>query len=291
MARTTPSGQQIFDGSIQYIDIQNVTSQRLVGRYAASLGLMQEISIGSGLTLDTSTGILTASGAAGVSTVTTANSARITVGGTGTNPTVDISSTYVGQGTITTLGTITSGIWNGTTIAIGNGGSGQTSAQAALNAFVGAVTTGQYLRGNGTNIILSTFQSADIPTTSITVAQLNASGTPSSTTYLRGDGTWSTPAGGGSNLTVTTVTTTTTLSTSVNQVILADTTSGIFTITLPTAVSNSGLVYTIKKINTGNTLTIATTSSQTIDGGTTASITVRYTSIDLISDGANWYVI
>ena len=44
---------------------------------------------------------------------------------------VDISSTYVGQASITTLGTITTGTWTGTTIAVANGGTGQTTAKAA----------------------------------------------------------------------------------------------------------------------------------------------------------------
>ena len=50
------------------------------------------------------------------------------------------------------------------TVAIANGGSGQTSAQAAMNAFAGAVTSGSYLRGNGTNVVMSTIQAADVPT-------------------------------------------------------------------------------------------------------------------------------
>ena len=50
------------------------------------------------------------------------------------------------------------------TVAIANGGSGQTSAQAAMNAFAGAVTSGQYLRGNGTNVVMSAIQAADVPT-------------------------------------------------------------------------------------------------------------------------------
>jgi hypothetical protein len=44
---------------------------------------------------------------------------------------VDISSTYVGQSTITTLGTITTGTWNGATIALANGGTGATDAETA----------------------------------------------------------------------------------------------------------------------------------------------------------------
>ena len=47
---------------------------------------------------------------------------------------VDIASTYAGQSTITTLGTITTGIWNGTDIAVADGGSGaSTAADARTN--------------------------------------------------------------------------------------------------------------------------------------------------------------
>ena len=45
--------------------------------------------------------------------------------------TVDIASTYAGQNTITTLGTITTGTWNGTDIAVADGGTGASTAQAA----------------------------------------------------------------------------------------------------------------------------------------------------------------
>lgn len=44
---------------------------------------------------------------------------------------VKISDTYPGQTSITTLGTITTGTWNGTTIAIANGGTGATDATTA----------------------------------------------------------------------------------------------------------------------------------------------------------------
>ena len=49
---------------------------------------------------------------------------RITV----TADNIDIASTYVGQSSITTLGTVTTGVWNATTIATANGGTGLTSA-------------------------------------------------------------------------------------------------------------------------------------------------------------------
>ena len=50
------------------------------------------------------------------------------------------------------------------TLPIANGGSGQTTAQTAMNAFAGATTSGSYLRGNGTNVVMSTIQAADVPT-------------------------------------------------------------------------------------------------------------------------------
>jgi len=68
---------------------------------------------------------------------------RITVTGTVT-PTIDIAATYVGQTSITTLGTITAGTWTGTTIAVANGGTGQTS-----------YTNGQLLIGKTTGNTLA----------------------------------------------------------------------------------------------------------------------------------------
>jgi hypothetical protein len=50
------------------------------------------------------------------------------------------------------------------TVAIANGGSGQTTAQAAMNAFAAATTSGYYLRGNGTNVVMAAIQAADVPT-------------------------------------------------------------------------------------------------------------------------------
>ena len=49
------------------------------------------------------------------------------------------------------------------TLAIGSGGTGATTQQAALDALAGAVTTGLVLRGNGTHVTLAALQAADIP--------------------------------------------------------------------------------------------------------------------------------
>jgi hypothetical protein len=48
--------------------------------------------------------------------------------------------------------------------AIANGGSGQATAQLAINALAGGVTSTQYLRGDGTNVVMSAIQASDVPT-------------------------------------------------------------------------------------------------------------------------------
>lgn len=65
--------------------------------------------------------------------------------------------------------------------------------------------------------------------------------------------------------------------------------SGTTTLTLPSAVANTNF-YVIKNVGV-NTVTIATSSAQTIDGSGTASMPVPNTSLTLVSDGANWNVI
>lgn len=55
---------------------------------------------------------------------------------------IDISSSYVGQSSITTLGTITTGVWNGTDIAVADGGTGASTASGArTNLGLGTIAT------------------------------------------------------------------------------------------------------------------------------------------------------
>ena len=75
---------------------------------------------------------------------------RITVN----SDSIDIASTYVGQNTITTLGTITAGTWNGTTIAVANGGTGATDA-AGARSNLGATTKYSANVGGSTSIAVT----------------------------------------------------------------------------------------------------------------------------------------
>ena len=62
-----------------------------------------------------------------------------------------IASTYVGQSSITTLGTITTGVWNGTAIAATSGGTGLSSIAKGSVLVANSVNTLSALDGGGSN--------------------------------------------------------------------------------------------------------------------------------------------
>jgi len=67
--------------------------------------------------------------------------------------------------------------------------------------------------------------------------------------------------------------------------------TGTTTITLPDATLNTLMQITIKSLDATHTITIGTTSSQTMDGSTTATISVQYLSLTFASNGSNWDII
>jgi hypothetical protein len=84
--------------------------------------------------------------------------------------------------------------------------------------------------------------------------------------------------------------TTTYTTTNADGTITADATSGAFSITLVTAVGNSGLVHTFKKITAANVVTIDGNGSQTIDGLTSYALSAQWSFVTVVSDGANWLI-
>ncbi len=92
--------------------------------YASAANVLSKLPAGTNtqvLTLAAGVPSWASPASAGVTSVSgTAN--RITSTG-GATPVIDIAATYVGQTSITTLGTITTGVWNGTAIAVTSGGS------------------------------------------------------------------------------------------------------------------------------------------------------------------------
>jgi hypothetical protein len=89
------------------------------------------------------------------------------VSGTGTVNGISLSGTVTSTGSLTLGGALT-GVNLTTqvtgTLPVANGGTGNTTAQAEMNRVAAAVTSGQYLRGNGTNVVMSAIQAADVPT-------------------------------------------------------------------------------------------------------------------------------
>jgi len=129
--------------------------------------------------------------------ITNLTTAQITGGGSGTSQVASFSAGTTGftPSTATTGAVTLAG-----TLNIANGGTGATSQIAALNALAGSVTSGQYLRGNGTNVSMSSLQSSDLSGT-IAIANggtgastqqgaLNAiSGSQTAGYHFRSDGT------------------------------------------------------------------------------------------------------
>ena len=93
------------------------------------------------------------------------------------------------------------------TVALANGGTGETTRQAAMDALAGAVTSGQYLRGNGSDVVMSTIQAGDVPTlnqnttgnaTTATTATNLAGGSAGTVPYQSAAGTTAMLAAGSS---------------------------------------------------------------------------------------------
>lgn len=155
--------------TVNIIGTDNVVWQQFsgAGTYNADGGLTLvgntfAVGQGLGITVNANDIALAASVAGNGLTYT---SGVLAVGGT-TNridvstDSIDIASTYVGQSSITTLGTITTGTWSATTIAVGKGGTGLTTAASrgiiygnnvsAMGVTAASTIDGSFLREDAT---------------------------------------------------------------------------------------------------------------------------------------------
>ncbi len=115
------------------------------------------LAAGTGITITTTAGTdtVTITGTGGTVTSVSGTADRITSTG-GATPVIDIAATYVGQTSIVTLGTVTTGTWSASTIAVNKGGTGGTVASITLfnniTGFTAAGSTGT----TSTNLVFST---------------------------------------------------------------------------------------------------------------------------------------
>jgi hypothetical protein len=125
----------------------------------------------------------------------TANSGKyLTTDGTDTSWATVVQTTFSAGTTGFTPSTATSGaVTLGGTLNVANGGTGQTTAQAAMNTFAGATTSGQYLRGNGTNVVMASIVAGDVPT--LNQNTTGTAGNVTGTVAIANGGTGATSAG------------------------------------------------------------------------------------------------
>lgn len=141
---TTGSGQQQVNKSF-VAAITGVTVSASAPVAVDSNGQLSSLGFGTATQVLTSggPGVSPSWSAAASGTVTSVSGTtnRITSTG-GTAPVIDIDAAYVGQTSITTLGTVNTGTWNATAIATTHGGTGLT-----------AYTTGDTLYTSATNVL------------------------------------------------------------------------------------------------------------------------------------------
>jgi hypothetical protein len=164
-----------------------------------------------------------------------------------------------------------------------------------MNAFAGAVTSGSYLRGNGTNVVMSTIQAADVPTlnqnTTGTAANVTGTvaianggtGATTASSALTALGAYpaTNPSGYGTG-TVTSVAALTlgTTGTDVSSTVATGTTTPVITLNLPSAsAANRGLLTaadwtTFNSKGSGTVTSVTGTSPVVSSGGTTPAISL-----------------
>lgn len=76
-----------------------------------------------------------------------------------------------------------------------------------------------------------------------------------------------------------------------DSIILADATAGAVTITLPAAATTQDKRFVIKKTDSSGNAVNVTPTSGLIDGAASFAITLAQGAVDVVSDGANYWLV
>jgi hypothetical protein len=208
------------------------------------------------------------SGSAGITNANLANSS-VTVGSTSISLGAT-ATTIAGLSSVTStsfVGTLTGNATNVSgTVAIANGGTGQTTRQAAMDALAGSVTAGQYLRGDGTDVVMSAIQAADVPTLNQNTTGSAATLTTGRTIAMTGDVAWTSASFNGSG----NVTGTSTLATVNSNIGQFGSASAVPVIT----VNAKGLITSASTATITKNLVVGTRSTAVTISVTSGSLTV-----------------
>jgi len=221
---------------------------KLLGRSTASTGAVEEITLGSGLTL--SSGTLTASGGGAGTDLGYTASTRLLTSSTGTDVTLPLFT-----GTAPGLVNLSGG---GTTNFLRADGSWAAPPSGGAGTDLGYTPSTQLLTSStGTDVTLPLFS-----TTNTNAGLVPGNSNLGATYFLNADGSWAIPAGGGSG-TVTSVAVSSSGSITVGGSPI--TSSGTITVNLNTANANSFTgQQTFKEIKE-TTFTLATSGTIALD--------------------------
>ena len=150
--------------------------------------------------------------------------------------------------------------WTGQ-LGLSRGGTNASTAQGAINNLAGAVTSGQYLRGNGTNVTMSAIQAADVPTLNQNTTGSAATLTTARTIAISGDLSYTSPAFNGSTNVIAAGT-------------LATVNSNVGSFTNATVTVNAKGLVTAASSGTAPVTTVTGTSPVVSSGGTTPAISL-----------------
>lgn len=172
----------------------------------------------------------------------------------------------------------------------------QTALSNAASAYVkpsGGIPESDLASAVQADLSLAASAMQTIPNNSVSTAQLSAGGTPSNTTFLRGDNVWATPAGGSGGggtpgiYAVTTSAAATLTLTAASQVFVF--TGTTTTWTLPAVSTSSGQFFILENRGSGNITLVPAGTDHIYHRAAVTSVTIAPgSSYEVICDGTYW---